>query len=312
MTKRPNLIGFGSIAVDDLVYISHFPRQGTKMQVDNLLRHGGGLAGTALVAAARLGANPSYFGVLGDDALSNFTIKAFQSENVKTDLCIKKIGAKPFHSIILVVRPNGERTILYTREGYTLPSKEDLAPEKFEGCEMIFIDSTAHPIFEHVCRIAHTLGIPILADIEHTTNLPHQSVLDTIQYWLCNIEIARQFTGKTTPVDILRSLETTHRKASAITAGENGCWFKENNKPAHFLPAYPVDAMDTTGCGDVFHGAFAAAILRDSTIPDAIMQAAAAAAMKATQPGGRKGIPNLDHLLAFITNHKQIIPKKIS
>jgi len=77
-----------------------------------------------------------------------------------------------------------------------------------------------------------------------------------------------------------------------VTAGERGCWYAERDGPVHHVPALVVPVVDTTGCGDVFHGAYAAAIARGEPAARAIAIANVAAGLKATQPGGRAGIPN--------------------
>ena len=77
------------------------------------------------------------------------------------------------------------------------------------------------------------------------------------------------------------------------------------------MPAFKVSAVDTTGCGDVFHGAYAAAIVRDEINATAVIQASAAAAIKATKPGGRAGIPDLAALQEFIMANPDIVPQKV-
>jgi len=311
MQSRPDLIGFGAVAVDDLLYLDNYPKPDSKIRVKKHLRLGGGLAGTALVAAARLGAKPAYFGVLGNNDLSPFTRIEFRNEKVNTDICVHKDRAKPLHSIILVDNKNGSRTILFSTKDFSVPSKRDISPNHFKQCRMIFIDTFASPIFAHVCEIAKSLNIPILADIEDIAIHSHNSVMDNIDHLIFNKYYAQQITGFSDPKTILNSLETKHRKATVITAGEKGCWFKEYNKPVLYLRAFPITAVDTTGCGDVFHGAYAAAILRGSSIEIAVLQAAAAAAIKATQPGGRQGIPNLVELQHFISKNNDVHSEEI-
>ncbi len=312
MPNRPDLIGFGAVAVDDLLYLDTFPKPDSKMQIDKHLRLGGGLAGTALVAAARLGVRPAYFGVLGNNDLSAFTKAEFIRENVQTELIISQEHAKPLHSTILVDRSSGSRTILFTTQGFKLPAANNIRPENFHECHLIFIDTFALPIINRVCDIARSLHIPILADIEDDGILSYQSAFDAIDHLIFNIHLAAQITMEKNPKRILKFLETPQRKATVITAGAKGCWYKEKNRPAYFLQAYPVIAVDTTGCGDVFHGAYAAAIMRGDEISKAVMQASAAAAIKTTMPGGRKGIPNREQLDQFINQHTKIQPQEIS
>ena len=94
------------------------------------------------------------------------------------------------------------------------------------------------------------------------------------------------------------------RACAVITAGEKGCWYSQNGSPAVRVAGFPVKAIDTTGCGDVFHGAYAAAIARGESIADAVLLANASAALKATRPGGRLGIPNLATVRKFVKENR--------
>jgi len=77
-----------------------------------------------------------------------------------------------------------------------------------------------------------------------------------------------------------------------VTGGELGCWYSEHGGDVHHLPALKVQAVDTTGCGDVFHGAYAACLAQGESAHKALKVATVAAGLKATQPGGRSGIPD--------------------
>jgi sulfofructose kinase len=77
-----------------------------------------------------------------------------------------------------------------------------------------------------------------------------------------------------------------------VTAGDEGCWYAERDGAVKYVPALPVQVVDTTGCGDVFHGAYAACIARGESIAAAMQVATTAAGLKSMQPGGRSGIPD--------------------
>ena len=112
-----DVLGVGAVAVDDLVYLDGYPAPDTKMLVQEEPREGGGLAATAMVAAARLGARAAYAGVLGDDDLSRFSIAELERSGVDCSLVQRRPGARPIHSTVLVDRLTGQRTILHSRAG---------------------------------------------------------------------------------------------------------------------------------------------------------------------------------------------------
>jgi sulfofructose kinase len=106
---------------------------------------------------------------------------------------------------------------------------------------------------------------------------------------------AAQLTGTAEPRRALKKLWKEHHQLVAVTGGAKGCWYlsaEDPVRPRH-QPAFKVKVVDTTGCGDVFHGAYAAALARGMNAQDRIRFAAATAALKATKPGAQKGIPTL-------------------
>jgi sugar/nucleoside kinase (ribokinase family) len=109
---RWDVLGLGIAAVDDLLYVDVYPRPDSKVAVRARQRQGGGLTATALVAAARLGARAAYGGVLGHNELSRFTLRELQREGVDCASVLRKGEAEPCHSIVVVDRSTGSRTIL--------------------------------------------------------------------------------------------------------------------------------------------------------------------------------------------------------
>ncbi|MBE0697189.1 MAG: carbohydrate kinase family protein, partial [Anaerolineaceae bacterium] len=113
-------------------------------------------------------------------------------------------------------------------------------------------------------------------------------------------DFAARLTGHNRIEDMLEDLSILPRSATIITAGSMGCWYVTNDCPVQHIPAFPVHVVDTTGCGDVFHGTYAAAIARGEDIHRAVLIATASAGIKTTQPGGRAGIPGLEYAEEFL------------
>jgi sulfofructose kinase len=104
---------------------------------------------------------------------------------------------------------------------------------------------------------------------------------------------AEQLTGEDDPASAARQLSTKGRRVVVVTCGAHGCWYLESKARGSLChqPAFEVKTVDTTGCGDVFHGAYASALARGMPLKARIRFASAAAALKATRPGGQNGIP---------------------
>ena len=88
----------------------------------------------------------------------------------------------------------------------------------------------------------------------------------------------------------------------AVTCGDDGVWYRASgDEQVAFLPAFRVEVVDSTGCGDVFHGAYALGLAGGMDVPERMRFAAATAAMKATKPGGQAGIPDWESVVAFLS-----------
>jgi sulfofructose kinase len=287
-----DVLGFGAVTVDDLIYVEHYPMPDTKVAVLDRQRQGGGLAGTALVAAARLGARAAYAGILGDNELSRYTVAEFEREGVDCSLVLCRPEAQPIHSLIIVDYTNGQRSILPDFIGVQWRQPDQVTDELIASCRVLFVDHHAVDGSLRAIEVAHAHGIPVVADIERETEPRATELAPLIDHLIVGINFARHKTGEDDPAAMARALYA-NRACCVVTAGERGCWYasREREGEVQHVPAFPVKVVDTTGCGDVFHGAYAACIAQGESIDKAIVIATAAASLKATKHGGRAGIP---------------------
>jgi sugar/nucleoside kinase (ribokinase family) len=297
-----DVLGFGALAVDDLVYLAAHPSPNSKSPILDERRDGGGLAGTALAAAARLGARAAYGGVLGDDELSQAALDALQRDGVDCSSIKRQPGARPIHSVILVDQSSGDRVVLHNSAGVVPPRIEDFAAV-VPQCRVLFVDSTIVAFANAAIPIAQRNGIPVVADLERLPTPEALAMGSRVDHLIVGSVYAERATGRSDPQDMVRSLWSAEHTACVVTVGEVGCFYmtrQTGDRVLHY-PAFAVQAVDTTGCGDVFHGAYAATIACGQTIERALAVASATAALKATKPGGRAGIPSwtaVERLLA--------------
>jgi sugar/nucleoside kinase (ribokinase family) len=295
-----DILGLGIAAVDDLLYVDEYPQPNSKVVVRARQRQGGGLTATALVAAARLGACVAYGGVLGDDELSRSTLTALASEGVDCAPVLYKREAGPCHSVIVVDRSTGSRTILASTERVLSRQPDEVTQELIGQGRLLFVDYTTGRGGLCAVRLAHSLGIQVVGDVERLTVPGAEDLVREIDHLIVGTELATLVTGERRPESMVRALSGDGRACCAVTAGERGCWYSERGGGVRHVPAHHVQVVDTTGCGDVFHGAYAACIAQGDSVGRAIEVANAAAALKATQPGGRTGIPNRDSVERFL------------
>jgi ribokinase len=290
--KRWDVLGFGAVAVDDLIYLDHFPHPDEKMPILGKARDGGGLAGTALVAATRLGASAAWAGALGFDELSMWTLEAFARARVDTSPVVRFGEARPFHSLILVDRSAGTRAILYTAEGVTPMTADEVTPELIGSAGVVFLDHTVGELAVHILRLAQAAGVPTVADLERMgPGVPE--TLAGADHLIVGRAFAALVTGEDGPEGAAAALRPMRpgKALTAVTAGAEGCWYVGADGRSGRQRALRVDAVDTTGCGDVFHGAYATELARGESVERALQVASVVAGLKATRPGGRQGIP---------------------
>jgi ribokinase len=303
LNKYWDILGLGAVAVDDLIYVDHYPPADSKIRVESRQRQGGGLAGTALVTAARLGVKPAYFGILGDNELSRYTRQQLEREGVDCSAVRIQAEAEPFHSTIIVVQPTAQRTVLSWAKSVIAVRPAEITDELIARCRVLFIDHTVIEAALCAVDIAHRHNIPVVADIEAERHPHVYDLIPQIDHLILGVKFAQQITGEKMPEKMARALSVNGRACSVVTAGDQGCWYAERGREVKHFPAFQVHAVDTTGCGDVFHGAYAACLAKEMSIENTIKIASATAALKATQPGGRRGIPTWPAVQDFL--HKK-------
>lgn len=292
MKKRFDVLGLGCTAVDDILYVPFYPPADGKVEVRERERHCGGLTATALVAAARLGARAAFGGTLGGDEGSRFVVAALRREGVDTKHIVRKAGAGPVRSVIVVDETRRTRNIFYDTHGALGAHPRLPAKEVIQSTRVLLVDRFGIPGMIRAARIARAAGIPVVADFE-SSHLPRFAELLALSDHLILSEgFARKITRTPGARAAARRLWNQERAAVIITCGARGCWFicADMKAPEHW-PAFKVETRDTTGCGDVFHGAYAAALARGEDLNGRLRIASAVAALKATQHGGQAGIP---------------------
>ena len=299
-----DILGLGAVAVDDLLYAESYPPPDGKTRVARLERHCGGLAGTALVAAARLGARCAYAGVMGNDELSAVALAGLEREGIDVSAVERKPSSGPVHSYIVVDQQRGTRNI-FSYEPRIVGASLRTPPALIVSCRVLLVDHLGVPGMIRAARLARRAGIPVVADIESDRHPQIHQLLALADHLIVSQGFAGLLTGTRSPEKAVCKLARPDRQVAAVTCGDQGCWYLARgwSRPGH-QPAFKVKAVDTTGCGDVFHGAYAFALARGMALEERIRFAAATAALKATQPGGQAGIPSLRAVRRYL-NHER-------
>jgi len=297
-----DVLGCGVLSVDDLLYVDEYPPAERKVKVRHRIRQCGGLTGTALVAAARLGAKCAYVGVLGNDELSHLVADCFEREGIGLTHHVHRDDAQPAHCTIIVDAARKTRTIFASVDGAVGADLRRPEPELIRSASVLLIDHHSLEGTLRAVRIARAGGVAVVADFERCGGPQFAELLDLVDHLIVSRQFARELTGSNDPPAAVERLWTRGRKAGVVTCGQSGCWYMARataEQPQH-CPAFEVEVIDTTGCGDVFHGAYAAGLAGGLDVHARVMLASATAALKATQRGGQAGIPNRQSVEAFL------------
>jgi sulfofructose kinase len=305
-SQKIDVLGLGVVAVDDLIFVPSYPPADAKIPVSRRERHCGGLTATALVAAARLGCQCSYAGVLGNDELSKFAIERMSQEGISFSHLICRDAARPISATVVVDEGQKTRNIFFDLHGFV--GADDTLPEAevIRSARVLFVDYLSPKGMLRAARIAREAGIPIVADFEDSESPYFEELLDQVDHLIVSSGFATAFTGKENPAEAAQKLWTSKRKVVVTTCGADGCWYVSDSRPESPIhhPAFPLKVVDTTGCGDVFHGAYAASLVLGMPLSERVRVASAAAALKAVRAGGQEGIPNLDTVKAFLKGER--------
>ena len=283
LEKQFDVLGLGCTAVDDVVCVPHFPAADEKVRVERSFRRSGGLTGAALVTAARLGARAAYAGRLGTDEHSGYIVEDFRREGVDVSHVPRSPKAGVVRSTIIVGAATGSRNIFFEIRGLLGAHDSLPAAQVIRASKVLFIDHYGMRGNLRATRIARSAGVAVVADFEEDTVPLFQEVLDQVDHLILSEGFALGITRESSAARAALRLWRADRAAVIITCGAKGCWSvsaSSGPKACHH-PAFRVRAADTTGCGDVFHGAYAASLARGEPLPDRIRFAAAAAALKA-------------------------------
>lgn len=293
----------GIAVLDRIYYLDELPGAvGGKFVANQYREVGGGPAATAAVAAAKLGAEVDFIGRLGDDSIAQTIITELESYHVNCEKIKIYKNALSSQSAIFVDK-QGERVIANYPSPDLLDDTQWLENIDFRQYDVVLCDVRWHAGAEYCLQQAQKSGVPTVLDADITP----QNIEPLVRLSDHAVFSAPGLTKMTSESDLNKALLTAEKvcqRAVYVTQGDQGCDWREQQQTYH-EPALKVNVVDTTGAGDVFHGAFAYAIGRGDNAKKAVQFATAVAALKCTAPGGRAGIPSLTEVENFMQQNSK-------
>jgi sulfofructose kinase len=285
---RADIVAIGLNATDTLIRVPRFPAFDSKTKIVSSSLLPGGQAATAAVACRRWGLRSRYVGKIGDDAAGRLQREEFAREGVEGHL-IEVPNCASQLAFIIVDQATGERTILWQRDDRLDLRPEELPREWIRRARLIHVDG--HPCAPAVAaaRWAREAGAMVTADLDNI--YPGvEELLEHVDFMIGSRDFPERLLGIS---NLLESLPEIARRfgcrVTGATLGRDGvlAW---DGVQFHYFPAFRIDAVDTTGAGDVFHAGFAFALLRGDALPAILEFGSAAAGLNCTALGARGGI----------------------
>lgn len=293
------IVGIGANVHDTLITVSEFPREDTKVKCASLCESGGGPCATGLAAASVLGAKSAYIGALADDASGKFLLSDMERFGVATEFISISKNASSFASYILLNAQNATRTCVFNKENLPVFQIDEKAERAIAQADILMVDGNELQNAVKGAEIARKNSTKVLYDAgglyKNTERL-----LRLTDILIPSEEFALGFTGKDSAEDAARALfEEFSPDVTVITQGKKG-GILFDGETIKAYPAFSVDAVDSNGAGDVFHGAFAFALTKGFTYYDCCVFASAVSALKCTRVGARKAVPSYGEAIKFL------------
>lgn len=302
MPPELDVIGLGACAVDYIGLADAFPCPDTKNELRKIHVDGGGPAATALVALARLGAGVSYLGKLGSSALAQSALKSLSDEGVDiSHIIASDENAGPYFAFILADQTSKQRTIWYSAQEVSHVKPEEVPVDFLNSAKYLLFDDYEIDAAIYCAAWAKNKSVKVVLDAEDPANEKIGELINLADILILPEAFAFEFTGKSDAVTAARELKNTFGpEIVTITQGNKGSYSVFGGGEEHFQPIFEVETVDTTGCGDVFHGAFTFGLLKGWSIPIVAEFATAVSSLKSLKLGGRSGIPTYAEVFAFL------------
>ena len=292
MEKKWDMIGFGNPFQDLIVELDQLPPTNVNICMRNYVFQGGGNVPTATVAAGRLGLKAAILGVAGDDMFGHANVADFEYNHVDTSHLKLDKGKRTDFCVCVSERAINGKEFISRPGDYSPLEVEELDEAFIKSCRILHIGDMLTPAKFQAADWVHEAGGLVSIDAAYY----RPDIYENYRYLDIFIASETYFNsmcqdkGEMTCEQAARMIHAQGPEIVIFTLGEKGC--QGTYGDTYFeLPAFTVDAMDSTGAGDVFHGAFNYSYLQGWDVPACARFSSGVSAIKCTRLGGRAGIP---------------------
>ena len=291
----------GIALVDHILVIDGFPAQEGSYYCESYTIEGGGMAGTALCAAARLGAKTRLFTRIGDDLSGSLIRESVEAYGVDTSGTVTLSGNQSTVSFVHIDKQTGEKQFYSERKKEIFEGPGLLNLSLLEGTEVLLVDGHGREESLDGVRWAHQRGVPVVADFKRLYG-GVEDLFPYIDYCILPLSFTQELTGRNSEEAMLKSLTKLQSGLPVVTMGEKGGVYLDDGRVKKYK-VFPIDCVDSTGAGDAFHGAFCYFLSQGFTIQRCLECASAVGALNCRAIGGRSALPSREELSRFLTIH---------
>jgi sulfofructose kinase len=291
------VIGVGFACVDQLIRWRSVGRPVDDNEVLDYDLQGGGMTATAMVAVTRLGGRAEFWGAVGDGPMAEILLDQLRCESVDVRQSVKVAGSDGPVYLVCVDSTTGER-LFYCGQAVPDPPEPIGDLERLAEANCLLIDGSRSDSAIRAAREARRLGIPVVGDVGGIS-ATMETLLPLMDYAIASEQCARGLGAGEDHQAACRMIKERGPEVAVVTLGRKGLAALDTDRFIT-MPAFDVDVVDTTGAGDVFHGAFCLGLCRGLQLESNLSFASSVAAISCTKLGGRSGIPNMSRAIDFL------------
>lgn len=293
------IVGIGACVMDTLITVPNYPEEDTKLSAVSFKPAGGGPVATGLVAAQRLGAETAFIGVLSNDSGGKFLAEDFKKYGVDTSLVHIENGFRSFTSVVMLSAESKSRTCVFDKGNLPELTLDSAQTEALKAADLLMIDGNEMNAAAQAVKIARENGTKVLYDAGGLYE-GVESLLPYADILIPSEEFALGYTGCADAMTAAEKLYSKYRpEVVVITRGKKGGIMLDAGGMREY-PALPADVVDSNGAGDVFHGAFAAGVIKGYDYYKCCYFASAVSAVKCTGIGARESVPDFETVRKYL------------
>jgi sulfofructose kinase len=302
----PRVVCIGIATLDTIALVDRLPEAGERMPASEVHLAGGGVAATAAVTLARLGVPVAFLGRVGDDEAGRMVVDGMAREGVDTSGLRVVEGRTPV-TIVLVEAGSGERTLVPDTRGVPPIELKDDDVARCAAADWIHVDQTGHPAISPMRGAG--VSTPVSFDGGNVDRAFDLGQVDL--YAPTEPALLARYPGRTLP-DALEAALGEGPDLVVVTRGIHGSAAARravdgSGAEVVTAAAEPSQVLSTLGAGDVFHGAFLAAMVEGRSVPDGLRWANTVAALSCRALDGRGAIPDRAELEAFLAEPREAV-----